>query len=104
MLKKQFKKDLDRTFFKEFAEKVNFCGIYLKAVISKEEFKKLFQARNINDAGIYRKGMVVSLKKRDLPLPVEVGDNVSVNEEEFRVISREYHFDVVKIVLEKLGE
>ena len=55
MLKNFLEKDLDRNFFKEFAEKINFSGIPLKAVVSEEQYRKLFQARHKNDAGFIKK-------------------------------------------------
>ena len=101
---KFFRKDIDRNFFKDFAEKINFSGIYLKAVISEEEYRKIYQSRNQSDAGLYKKGILISLKKRDLPLEIQVGEIVSVNSEEFRVIESKYHFDIVKLYLEQIGE
>ena len=104
MLKNFLKKDLDRNFFKEFAEKINFSGIPLKAVVSEEQYRKLFPARHKNDAGFIKKGIVISLKKRDLPLKIEAGDIVSVNKVEYRVISTNYPAEVLKLVLENIGE
>ena len=104
MFKKILKQDVDRVFFKEFSEKIIFSGIPLKAVVSEEEYRKLFQSRNRNDAGFINKGIVISLKKRDLPLKIEAGDIVYVNQEEYRVINISYPGDVLKLVLENVGE
>lgn len=104
MFKKILKQDVDRVFFKEFSEKIIFSGIPLKAVVSEEEYRKLFPARHKNDAGFIKKGIVISLKKRDLPLKIEAGDIVSVNQIEYRVISTNYPAEVLKLVLENIGE
>lgn len=104
MLTRFLNKDLDRNFFKEFAEKINFSGIPLKAVVSEEEYRKLFPARHKSDAGLIKKGIVISLKKRDLPSNPEAGDVVSVNGIEYRVISTNYPAEVLKLVLENIGE
>lgn len=104
MFKRNMKKDFDRVFFKEFSEKINFAGIPLKAVVSEQEYQKLFSSRNKNDAGLIKKGIVISLKKRDLPLEIQAGEIVSINEEDFRVISVNCPDHVVKLVLESIGE
>lgn len=98
------KRDLEKNFFNEFAEKINFSGIRLKAVVSAEEYKRKYAVRSSNDLGFQDEGLVISLKKRDLPSPVKANDMVTVNNKEYIVTGVFESIEITKIVLKTTGE
>ena len=104
MFKKNTRRDLDKIFFKEFSEKIDFAGIPLKAIVSEQEYHKLFSTRTKDDAGLIKKGIVISLKKRDLPLEINAGEIVAINQKDYRVISISCPDHIIKLVLESIGE
>lgn len=105
MFKHQLNRDLNPNFFNEFAKKINFTGIRLKAILSETEFSKKYRNRN-NDTGLVKTGIVVSLKKRDLPrgLEIKAGEKVSINDKLYTVINSSMGESIVKLDLECLGE
>lgn len=105
MFKHQLNRDLNPNFFNEFAKKINFTGIRLKAILSETEFSKKYRNRN-NDTGLVKTGVVVSLKKRDLPrgLEIKAGEKVSINEKPYTVIKSSMGEIIIKLDLECLEE
>ncbi|MBS9775669.1 MAG: hypothetical protein KGV57_01095 [Fusobacterium sp.] len=87
-MKPNFQKDIDNVFFKEMSERINFSGILLNAVITKNNFAgKLGGKKNYeHDEDILdREHKRVSIKTKDIPIAVEVGDEIEINHKEYTV-------------------
>lgn len=81
-MKPNFQKDIDNVFFKEMAERINLSGIPLDAVVTQNKFtgKLGGKANYEHDEDILEKELkTVSVKRKDLPVIPEVGDEVTLN-------------------------
>lgn len=104
-----FKKDIDNTFFTDFAEIINLSGIRLKAIITdvKENSKLTGKFEESLDANTtYRRGLKISIKSRDLPphVKVIVGDKITVNNEKFNVFDIERRHGITNFYIQRYGD
>lgn len=99
-----FKKDINNVFFKEFAQRINFSGVRINAVITENKSKGLLAGRmgREHDDYLTEFDIKVSYKTRDLPRKVEVGDIVEVNEIEYVVKSCWERYGVTNIFLSRV--
>lgn len=87
-MRRILRNDVSKTFFKEFSEKINFCGIYLRAIITEINSEGKFDWKSSLEHDsqlIVHKGKKVSIKSRSLPIRIEVGDTVTINSEKYSV-------------------
>ncbi len=106
-MKRILRNDIARTFFKEFAERINFCGIRLNAIITnvKKEGKLNGRAGFEHDADIIAEHTKkISIKSKDLPLKIKIGEEVSVNSEKYSVKNIYEKDNITHIFIEKYGD
>lgn len=102
-----FKRDIERVFFTDFSEKINFCGIRLNAVITKWHSNPKLTGKfmeNLDANTIMRYGKKVSIKSRDFPLPLRTGKNVTIDKEEYQILDIEYRFGVIHLYLQNFTQ
>lgn len=102
MLKRYIKNDVDRNFFREFSEWINFSGIQLKAVKNYQKFDNKYNNKNNQENGLIRNGMTLSLKEEELPLTVEVGEKIEVDGVEYEVRSTSINRGLLVLDLERI--
>lgn len=102
MLKRYIKNDVNRNFFREFSEWVNFSGIQLKAVKNYQKFDNKYNSKNSKENGLIRNGMTLSLKEEELPLTVEVGEKIEVDGVEYEVRSTSINHGLLVLDLERI--
>lgn len=102
MLKRYIKNDVNRNFFREFSERVNFSGIQLKAVKNYQKFDNKYNSKNSKENGLIRNGMTLSLKEEELPLTVEVGEKIEVDGVEYEVRSTSINHGLLVLDLERI--
>lgn len=102
MLKRYIKNDINRNFFKEFTETINFSGIQLKAVKNYQKFDNKYNNKNNQENGLIRNGMTLSLKEEELPLTVEVGEKIEVDGVEYEVRSTNINRGLLVLDLERI--
>lgn len=86
-MKPNFKKDIKNVFFKEFAEKINFCGIRISAVVTNRIAEGMLYGRVGREHDNYytQYDKKVSYRTRDLPQIVKVRDIVEINDIAYEV-------------------
>ena len=77
--KKEIMKDIDRNFFKEFGENINFSGIKLKGLLSFSKFENKYSQKHPLDDGLIKKGVTLTIREGDLPKMVGINEKVSIN-------------------------
>jgi hypothetical protein len=102
-------KDLDRVFFKELAERIEFAGIRITAVISKDDYNKKYRGeyrhnKNPQDTGLTRFGIVVHAKIKDIPVKPKIGDEVTVEGIKYEVEDIIIEMGVYRIALFRINE
>lgn len=106
-MKRILKNDVAKTFFKEFTERINFSGIRLNAIITeiKSEGKLENRAGWKHDSKIIiHNGKKVSIKSRDLPIKIKIGEEVSINSEKYSVNNIYEKDNITHIFVEKYGD
>ena len=93
--------DLDKVFFNEgeVGEVVTFAGVELTVVKSSESFQKKYKGR-AEETGIYTGGLTISIKKSDLPIIIEPGEKITIDETTYDVIDVDdlgntYRIDII---------
>lgn len=102
MLKKYIKNDVNRNFFREFSEWVNFSGIQLKAVKNYQKFDNKYNSKNSKENGLIRNEMTLSIKEEELPLIVEVGEKIEVDGIEYEVRAIDKKLGLLVLDLERI--
>lgn len=102
MLKKYIKNDVNRNFFREFSEWINFSGVQLKAVKNYQKFDSKYNSKNSKENGLIRNGMTLSIKEEELPLIVEVGEKIEVDCIEYEVRAIEKNLGLLVLDLERI--
>lgn len=101
-----FKDDIDKTFFTDFAEKIDLSGIKLKAVITKVQSNPKLTGKykeNLDSTTLTRNGLKVSIKTRDLPssISIEVGENITIDDVSYYVYDVEKRRGMIHIYVQK---
>ena len=101
-----FKDDIDKTFFTDFAEKIDLSGIKLKAVITKVQSNPKLTGKfkeNLDSTTLIRNGLKVSIKTRDLPssISIEVGENITIDDVSYYVYDVEKRHGMINIYVQK---
>ena len=101
-----FKDDIDKTFFTDFAEKIDLSGIKLKAVITKVQSNPKLTGKfkeNLDSTTLTRNGLKVSIKTRDLPpsISIEVGEEIRINKISYYVFDVEKRHGMTHIYAQK---
>ena len=101
-----FKDDIDKTFFTDFAEKIDLSGIKLKAVITKVQSNPKLTGKykeNLDSTTLTRNGLKVSIKTRDLPssISIEVGENITIDDVSYYVYDVEKRHGMIHIYVQK---
>ena len=101
-----FKDDIDKTFFIDFAEKIDLSGIKLKAVITKVQSNPKLTGKfkeNLDSTTLIRNGLKVSIKTRDLPssISIEVGENITIDDVSYYVYDVEKRHGMIHIYVQK---
>ena len=101
-----FKADIDKTFFTDFAEKIDLSGIRLKAVITKVQNNPKMTGKfkeSLDSSILVRNGLKVSIKTRDLPpsISVEVGEEIKINKISYYVFDVEKRHGMTHIYAQK---
>lgn len=101
-----FKDDIDKTFFTDFAEKIDLSGIKLKAVITKVQSNPKLTGKfkeNLDSTTLIRNGLKVSIKTRDLPssISIEVGENITIDDVSYYVYDVEKRHGMIHIYVQK---
>lgn len=99
---REIEKDMKSNFFNEFANNIIFSGIRLKAIKSYKEFEKKYSNKNPSDTGLSIKGMIVTVRSKDLPLRLETGDKVTVDDEKYEIRAYSDKMGMTKIDLETI--
>lgn len=102
MHKRYVKNDINRNFLKEFSEIINFSGIKLKAVKNYQKFDKKYKNKTSSENGLIRNGMTLSLREKELPITVEVGEKIEIDGIEYEVIVVEKSFGLLELDLERI--
>ena len=105
-MNKTFKDDIDKTFFTDFAEKINLSGVKLKAVITKVQSNPKLTGKfkeNLDSTTLIRNGLKVSIKTRDLPssISIEVGENITIDDVSYYVYDVEKRRGMIHIYVQK---
>ena len=101
-----FKADIEKTFFTDFAEKIDLSGIRLKAVITKVQNNPKMTGKfkeSLDSSILVRNGLKVSIKTRDLPpsISVEVGEEIRINKISYHVFDVEKRHGMTHIYVQK---
>ena len=101
-----FKDDIDKTFFTDFAEKINLSGVKLKAVITKVQSNPKLTGKfkeNLDSTTLIRNGLKVSIKTRDFPssTSLEVGKRIKINEISYYIYDVEKRHGMTHIYIQK---
>ena len=101
-----FKDDIDKTFFTDFAEKINLSGITLKAVITKVQSNPKLTGKfkeSLDSTTLIRNGLKVSIKTRDFPssTSLEVGKRIKINEISYYIYDVENRHGMTNIYVQK---
>ena len=101
-----FKADIDKTFFTDFAEKIDLSGIKLKAVITKVQNNPKMTGKfkeSLDSSILVRNGLKVSIKTRDLPssISIEVGENITIDDVSYYVYDVEKRRGMIHIYVQK---
>ena len=102
MLKKYIKNDISRNYLNEFSEIISFSGIKLKAAKNYQRFDKKYKNKSSDENGLLKNGMILSLREKDLPFIIEVGEKVEVDGLEYEVIAIEKNLGILKLDLERI--
>lgn len=97
---REIEKDMKSNFFNEFANNIIFSGIKLKAIKSYKEFEKKYLNKNFSDTGLSIKGMIVTVRSKDLPLELETGGKITVDGEKYEIRAYSEKMGMTKIDLE----
>ncbi|CAL7915066.1 MULTISPECIES: hypothetical protein [Fusobacterium] len=101
-----FKKDIESVFFTDFAERVDFCGIRLNAVITKQHINPKMTGKFMEtmDADILiREGMKVSIRKKDFPVTLKIGEEATVNKEKYLILDIVNRLGIVHFYLQRFA-
>lgn len=101
-----FKGDIDKTFFTDFAEKIDLSGIKLKAVMTQVQSNSKLTGKfkeDLDSTTLTRNGIKVSIKTRDLPLSIsiEVGEKIRINKISYYVFDVEKRHGMTHIYAQK---
>ena len=101
-----FKADVEKTFFTDFAEKIDLSGIRLKAVITKVQNNPKMTGKfkeSLDSSILVRNGLKVSIKTRDLPssISIEVGENITIDDVSYYVYDVEKKHRMIHIYVQK---
>lgn len=102
-----FKKDIRTTFFTDFAKFINLSGIRLKAVITKIHInpKKTGKFLENYDADmVKRTGLKVSIRKKDLPVSISVGDEIEIDFKKFTVFDLIDRYEIINLYVQAFEE
>nr|DAJ69845.1 MAG TPA: ATP-binding sugar transporter [Caudoviricetes sp.] len=102
MLKKYIRNDIERNHLNEFSETISFSGIKLRAVKNYQKFNKKYRNKNSDENGLLKAGMILTLREKELPIVVEVGEKVEVDGLEYEVIAIEKNLGMLKLDLERI--
>lgn len=107
-MRKRINKDIDRVFFREFSEVINLSGVTLRAIKSYQKYEKKYRkGKSISveegKSTIFsNNGMSLSVKERDLPLPIKVGETIDVDGIEFTVLEKSEKNGVIEFYIERV--
>ncbi len=101
-----FKDDIDKTFFTDFAEKINLSGVTLKAVITKVQSNPKMTGKfkeNLDSTTLTRNGSKVSIKNRDLPssTSLNVGKRIKINGVSYYIYDMEKRHGMTHLYIQK---
>lgn len=96
--KHQIKKDINRNFFREFAERINFCGISVKALLN---FKN---QKGRKDSSIKSNTASLVFLKRDLPIKINIDEKITINSETYFVKNIKDELGLLEIDIERWEE
>ena len=101
-----FKADVEKTFFTDFAEKIDLSGIRLKAVITNVQNNPKMTGKfkeSLDSSILVRNGLKVSIKTRDLPssISIEVGENITIDDVSYYVYDVEKRRGMIHIYVQK---
>ncbi|MDR3258226.1 MAG: hypothetical protein LBT51_01250 [Fusobacteriaceae bacterium] len=102
-------KDLDRVFFRELAERIEFAGIMITVVISKDDYNKKYRGeyrhnKNPQDTGLTKFGIIVHAKTKDIPVKPKIGDEITVNGTKYEVEDVITEIGMYRIALFRINE
>lgn len=98
----EVEKDMERNFFNEFSQHVNFCGIKLRGLKRDINSKMKRSSKYLQDTGLIQKRLILAFNKRDLPLIPRIKETVTVDEEEYLILEINEKMKLVELILEKV--
>ncbi|MBR8701455.1 MULTISPECIES: hypothetical protein [unclassified Fusobacterium] len=105
-MKPNFKKDISNVFFKEFSERVDFCGIRINAIITDNIAEGLLNGRmgREHDDYLVEFDKKVSYRSRDLPQKPAVNETIEINKVEYCVKKIWERFGVTNILISRIED
>ena len=102
MLRKYIRNDIKRNYLNEFSDVISFSGIKLRAAKNYQKFDKKYKNKDYGENGLTKNGMIITLREKELPIIVEVGEKVEVDGLEYEVIAIEKNLGMLKLDLERI--
>ena len=101
-----FKDDIDKTFFTDFAEKIDLSGIKLKAIITKIQSNPKMTGKfkeNLDSTTLITNGSTFSIKNRDLPssTSLNVGKRIKINGVSYYIYDMEKRHGMTHLYIQK---